>query len=68
MTIINPDGVVIMINPKSFMVNSSLFIPCVNIKKGKRQIKDWAKKEGFSVAVETRIENEALGLRVWRTA
>jgi len=49
-----------------FKPYSSFFIPCLNVKEMKRQIKAECKRLKFRVLVKVVTENRIRGIRVWR--
>jgi hypothetical protein len=64
---LNPDGVRVVVNWEKMVVNASIFIPCVNTEEALSQIKRITAEKGWSVETKVLIEDEKLGLRVWRT-
>ena len=64
---LNPDGLKITVDWESMDVGMSFFLPCIDIDKAKKQLKDVAKMKNFELELRTAIENKKLGLRVWRT-
>ena len=64
---LNPDGVRVVINWEKMVVNASIFIPCINIEEALSQIKLITAEKGWGVETKILIEDEKLGLRVWRT-
>lgn len=64
---LNPDGLKITVDWESMDVGMSFFLPCIDIDKAKKQLKDVAKMKNFELELRTVIENKKLGLRVWRT-
>jgi|TARA_R100001530_G_scaffold40774_1_gene31318 hypothetical protein len=64
---LNPDGVRVVINWEKMVVNASIFIPCINIEEALSQIKRITAEKGWGVETKILIEDEKLGLRVWRT-
>ena len=63
---LNPDGVRIVINWDNMMTSSSVFILCVDVQEAVRQIKNVAKTKGWTLETQVRIENNKLGVRIWR--
>lgn len=63
---LNPDGLRITINWDNMAVGSSFFLPCINVDKGEKQLKSVAKMKSWKFDIQICIENEKLGLRVWR--
>lgn len=64
---LNPDGVRVVVNWEKMVVNASIFIPCVNTEDALSQIKRITAEKGWSVETKILVEDEKLGLRVWRT-
>jgi len=64
---LNPDGLRITINWDAMDVGASIFIPCINTEKGKKQLKSVAKMKAWELEVQICVENKKLGLRAWRT-
>ena len=64
---LNPDGVRVVINWEKMVVNASIFIPCVNTEDALSQIKRVTAEKGWGIEAKILIEDEKLGLRVWRT-
>ena len=63
---LNPDGVRIVINWDSMVTSSSVFILCVDVQEAARQIKNVAETKGWTLETQVRIENNKLGVRIWR--
>ena len=63
---INPDGVVIKIPYNKWEVGMSVFIPALNLKKLKIQLRQVARHKGWRIEVKGRVEGGKLGLRIWR--
>jgi hypothetical protein len=49
-----------------FKPYSSFFIPCLDVKEMKRQIKAECKRMKFKVLIKVVTENRIRGIRVWR--
>ena len=64
---LNPDGVRVVVNWEKMVVNASIFIPCVNTEEALSQIKRITVEKGWGVETKILVEDEKLGLRVWRT-
>jgi len=64
---INPDGIRVTIHWDTFTVGTSLFVPCINSKKAREQLKKITNKKGFKTESRVSTENGLLGIRVWRT-
>ena len=63
-----PDGVRIVVSWKDIHPGMSVFIPCINSVLAKRQIAEIAERHQMKLKCFVRVENNNLGLRVWRTA
>ena len=63
---LNPDGVRIIVDWDNMVTSSSVFIPCVNTQKAIQQVKTIAKTKGWDVKAYVRVENNKLGVRIWR--
>ena len=63
---LNPDGVRIVVNWGSMVTGSSVFILCVNVQEAVKQIKNVAKTKGWDVETHVRVEDNKLGVRIWR--
>ena len=64
---LNPDGIRIVVNWDELKVSGSVFIPCVDTEKTKDQVSTVASLRQWGVKHEVRVENNLLGLRIWRT-
>lgn len=62
-----PDGVRIVVDWDAMHVGTSIFIPCINTEKAKKQVKNVLIERSWEFLSKVRIENNYLGLRVWRT-
>ena len=49
-----------------FKPYASFFIPCLNVKEMKRQVKAECKRLKFRVLIKVVTENRIRGIRVWR--
>lgn len=49
------------------VVGASMFIPCLSLMDCKRGLRNAAKKLGMQISAQTAIENNLLGVRIWRT-
>tara|TARA_R100001460_G_scaffold53159_8_gene92186 strand:+ start:1834 stop:2061 length:228 start_codon:yes stop_codon:yes gene_type:complete len=63
---LNPDGVRIVINWDNMTVGSSVFVPCVDTEKATKQVDKVVAEMGWDVKYRVRIEDNKLGLRIWR--
>ena len=64
---LTPDQVKIIVDWDTVSVRASVFIPCVNSVKAKKQLLDIAQRKNWGVEVRVRIENGMFGVRMWRT-
>ena len=63
---LNPDGVRIIVNWESMVIGSSVFILSVNTQEALSQIKKVMNDKGWEYQMQIRVEDEKLGVRVWR--
>jgi len=63
---LNPDGVRIIVNWDSMVAGSSVFILSVNTQEALSQIKSVMNDKGWKYQMQIRVEDEKLGVRVWR--
>ena len=63
---LNPDGVRIIVNWDDMVTSSSVFILCINVTLAVEQIYNVAKRRNWQIKTQVRVENEKLGVRVWR--
>jgi len=64
---LNPDGVHIIVNWDKMVVGASVFIPCINTEEAVKQLTRVAADKKWEIKPKIQIENNNLGLRVWRT-
>lgn len=64
---LNPDGVHIIVNWAEMGVNMSVFIPCLNTEEATRQVQKVFADNGWQLETRVTIEDNKLGVRVWRT-
>jgi len=64
---LHPDGVRFEVAWGDMQVGMSVFLPCVNTEEANKQIAKIAKKNGWKLHTQARIEDERFGLRIWRT-
>ena len=64
---LNPDGVKIIVAWDDMDIGTSIFVPCVNTEKAKKQLVKFFKHNTWQYVVRVRIENSMLGVRIWRT-
>jgi len=65
---LDPDGVRIIVPWQHLDVGSSVFIPCINADKCRSQIARITNEMGIEVQTRHAVQNQHLGLRLWRTA
>tara|TARA_R100001377_G_scaffold80305_1_gene59112 strand:- start:101 stop:322 length:222 start_codon:yes stop_codon:yes gene_type:complete len=63
---LNPDGVRIIVNWDYMVIGSSVFILSVNTQEALSQIKKIMNDKGWKYQMQIRVEDEKLGVRVWR--
>tara|TARA_Y100001937_G_scaffold53210_1_gene73412 strand:+ start:2343 stop:2564 length:222 start_codon:yes stop_codon:yes gene_type:complete len=63
---LNPDGVRIVVNWNDMVVGSSVFILSINVQEALSQIRDVMNDRGWEYQMQIRVEDEKLGVRVWR--
>ena len=63
---LDPDCVRVEVNWGKMVVNASVFIPCVNTQKATQQAKKIAEKKNWEFKIHIRIEDNKLGIRIWR--
>ena len=61
-----PDGVRIIINWERMVTSSSVFILCINTDVCVRQVEKIAKRKGWTIKNQIKVENSKLGVRFWR--
>lgn len=64
--IVCPDGIEILVNWKELEVGMSVFVPAINTKELKKQLKDAAFFQNMTIESRDMIENKKLGVRFWR--
>jgi hypothetical protein len=65
---LNPDGLRIVVPWDQIDVGTSVFIPCINERKCRKQIAEICLRLGIATQVRYATHNQHLGLRMWRTA
>ena len=63
---LNPDGVRIIVKWDAMVAGSSVFILSVNTQEALSQIKKVMNDKGWKYQMQIRVEDEKLGVRVWR--
>jgi hypothetical protein len=64
---IAPDRVKIIVDWDKMVVGASVFIPCINNVKARKQLLDIAQRKNWQIETRVRIENGMFGVRMWRT-
>tara|TARA_R100001530_G_scaffold129300_1_gene99547 strand:+ start:962 stop:1189 length:228 start_codon:yes stop_codon:yes gene_type:complete len=64
---LNPDGVRIVVKWDDMEVGASVFVPCINTEEAMRQAAKILVNKGYKTEARVTIENEILGIRIWRT-
>ena len=65
---LNPDGIKIVVNWEHMLISYSVFILWSNSAAAIKQIKDIAKRKNWKVETRVVIEDDKLGVRVWRVS
>ena len=63
---LDPDGVQIIVKWDKMVVGASVFIPCINTEKAKKQLKRVAAMKQYETTIHICIENGQWGVRMWR--
>mgnify|MGYP003644887221 FL=1 len=63
---LDPDGVKIIVKWDKFVVGASVFIPCINTEKARKQLKRVAQMKQYETTTHVCIENGMWGVRMWR--
>lgn len=64
---LDPDGVRVVVDWENMVIGASIFVPCINTEKALTQVKGVAKIKDWEIVTRVVIEDNKLGLRVWRT-
>ena len=64
---LSPDGVRIVVNWDKMVIGASIFVPCINTHRAKEQVTTITKGKRWQVTIKIVIENDKLGIRIWRT-
>lgn len=64
---IAPDQVKIVVDWDKMVVGASVFIPCINNVKARKQLLDIAQRKNWQIETRVRVENGMFGVRMWRT-
>ena len=64
---LDPDGVRIVVKWEDMVAGASIFIPCINTEEAMRQAAKVLVEKDYKTEARVVIENEILGIRIWRT-
>ena len=64
---LNPDGVRIIVAWEDLVVGASVFIPCINTEEAMKQAAKIVVGKDFKTEARVVVEDEILGIRIWRT-
>lgn len=64
---LDPDGIKIIVDWNSMVINASVFIPCINTKKTITECKRIFELKSWGIETRILIEDSKLGVRIWRT-
>ena len=64
---LDPDGIKIIVDWNSMVINASAFIPCINTKKTITECKRIFELKSWGIETRILIEDSKLGVRIWRT-
>jgi len=64
---LNPDGVRIVVNWDDMVAGASVFIPCINTDEAMKQAAAITLEKGYKTEGRIVVENNILGVRIWRT-
>lgn len=64
---LNPDGVRIIVAWDELVIGASVFIPCINTEEAMRQAAKIVVEKDFKTEARVVVEDEILGIRIWRT-
>ena len=62
-----PDGVKIVILWSAMVVNSSVFVPCIDTELAIKDLRRITEAKGWKTVTKVRIESGKRGVRIWRT-
>ena len=63
---LNPDGVRIIVAWDELVIGASVFIPCINTEEAMRQAAKIVVAKDYKTEAKVVIEDEILGIRIWR--
>ena len=64
---IDPDGIKVVVNRDKMVIGASIFIPCINTQKAIDQCKNIFKRKCWQLEIRVIIQDNKLGVRIWRT-
>jgi len=64
---LNPDGVRVVVNWEAMVIGASVFVPCINTALANKELKRIVGSKGWESETQVRIEDNKLGVRLWRT-
>ena len=64
---LNPDGVRVIVAWDELVVGASVFIPCINTEEAMKQAAKIVVEKDFKTEARVVVEDEILGIRIWRT-
>ena len=64
---LNPDGVRIIVAWDELVVGASVFIQCINTEEAMKQAAKIVVGKDFKTEARVVVEDEILGIRIWRT-
>lgn len=64
---IAPDGLPISVNWEGMEVGTSIFVPCLDFHACRKHVREITDQFGWITIDKVRIEDQKLGLRIWRT-
>lgn len=64
---LNPDGVRIIVAWDELVIGASVFIPCINTEEAMKQAAKIVVEKDFKTEARVVVEDEILGIRIWRT-
>ena len=62
-----PDGVKIVILWSAMVVNSSVFVPCIDTELAIKDLRRITEAKGWKTVTKVRSESGKRGVRIWRT-
>lgn len=65
---LHPDGVRVVVDWPRFQPGSSIFVPCLGLDTCIQQVERIAARKQWKIQHCIWVENNILGLRVWRIA